>query len=200
MRQTVFIVDDDDALRVSLAQLLEISGFYVESYESGTAFLAACTEDARGCVILDMAMPGLKGHEVQAELNKRGIPLPVIFLSGYSHMLDAVQALRNGAVAFLEKPVQSEVLLQRVHMALALDAHREGSDSERDKIKRQFVNLNPCEKEVLRLIVGGLSHKEIAGRLDLSHHSVETHLTRVMHKMGADNLAELVRISGHCLS
>lgn len=195
MSQTVFIVDDNDAMRDSLTQLLESVGLRVESHASGEAFLAHCQMDEPGCLILDMAMPGLSGLEVQAELVRRGLDLPILFLTGHGDIPMAVKALKAGATDFLEKPIQGNDLLRRVQHALALDAERRQARAAAQDLQARLDRLSPREQEVMSLVVGGLSSKEIARNLGLSHRTVDVHRTHIMQKMGAANLAELVKLA-----
>lgn len=197
MTPRVFIVDDDPAMRDALAQMLETAGLRVETYADGAAFLAASTHKQAGCVLLDIAMPGMSGHDVQTALNKRGSQLPVIFLTGHGDVPMAVHAVHAGAMDFLEKPVPGEVLLERVRHALALDEERQQSETYAQEIQQRHARLSAREREVMTLVVSGLSSKEIARQLGLSHRTVETHRTHVMFKMGAANLAELITMSTH---
>jgi len=198
MMPTVFVVDDDSALRDALRGLLGTAGLQVEAYADGPTFLDAIDGDRVGCVLLDMAMPGMSGHQVQAALKERGLDLPIIFLTGHGDIPAAVRAVRAGAVDFLEKPVRGEVLLDRVRRSLAIDAERRAAREQAVEIKRRYATLRPREAEVMALVVTGLSNKEIAQNLGLSPRTVEVHRTHVMHKMGAANLAELVSMAAHC--
>lgn len=198
MMPTVFVVDDDSALRDALRGLLGTAGLQVEAYANGATFLDAIDRDRAGCVLLDMAMPGMSGHQVQAALKDRGFELPIIFLTGHGDIPAAVKAVRAGAVDFLEKPVRGEVLLDRVRRSLAIDEERRSAREQATEIKRRFATLRPREAEVMALVVTGLSNKEIAQNLGLSPRTVEVHRTHVMHKMGAGNLAELVSMAAHC--
>lgn len=198
MRPTVFIVDDDDALRDALVQLLETAGHQVECHAGGPAFLAAYKENRPGCLLLDMAMPGMTGLEVQAALNARGLAIPTLFLTGHGDIPMAVRAVQAGAVDFLEKPVQGATLLERVQRALQLDEEWRQMQGRTQDIQKRHVQLSPREREVMALTVSGLTSKEIARNLDLSPRTVEVHRTHVMHKMGASNVAELVNLAAFC--
>lgn len=200
MTQTVFIVDDDAAIRDALSQLLETAGFGVESHADGNAFLAAFTEDRPGCVLLDIAMPGMSGLEVQAALKTRGLAAPVIFLTGHGDIPLAVRAVQAGAVDFLEKPVQGGMLLERVRRALALDLEWRQTLGRTQAIQQRYARLSAREREVMAQAVSGLTCKEIAQKLGISPRTVEVHRTHVMHKMGAANLAELVNMAASCAS
>jgi two-component system response regulator FixJ len=197
MTPTVFVVDDDADLREALVQLLEAAGLQVASYPDGAAFLAACEQDRPGCLLLDVAMPGMTGLEVQAELTRRGNPLPIVFLTGHGDIPMAVRAVQAGAVDFLEKPVTGGTLLERVHRALALDQDARDARAMSREIAERARRLSQREREVMALVVGGSSSKEVARLLGISVRTVEAHRTHVMHKMGATNLAELVAMAAH---
>jgi two-component system response regulator FixJ len=198
MTPTVFVVDDDEALRSALVQLLESAGFAVASYADGLAFLEDCVDDRPGCVLLDVAMPGLSGLEVQEALRGRGLRAPIVFLTGHGDIPMAVRAVQAGAVDFLEKPVTGAALLERVRRALAIDQEQRSERALRQEIAARHRRLSAREREVMRLVASGSSSKEIARVLGISVRTVEAHRVHVMHKMGASNLAELVSLAGHC--
>lgn len=198
MTQTVFIVDDDDAMRDALIQLLETVGLQVEPYAGGPAFLAAYGKDRPGCLLLDMAMPGMTGLEVQAELKARSLMIPIIFLTGHGDIPLAVRALQAGAVDFLEKPILGDTLLERVQRALKLDEEWGQEQNRIQLLKACYARLSPREREIMALTVTGLTSKEIAQQLGISPRTVEVHRTHVTHKMGAANLAELVNMAAWC--
>lgn len=198
MTQTVFIVDDDAAIRDALSQLLEAAGLGVECHADGDAFLTALSADRPGCVLLDIAMPGQSGLEVQAALKARGLAAPVIFLTGHGDIPLAVRAVQAGAVDFLEKPVQGAMLLERVRRALALDHEWRQTHGRSQAIQQAYARLTAREREVMAEVVSGLTCKEIALKLRISPRTVEVHRTHVMHKMGAANLAELVSMATAC--
>lgn len=195
---TVFVVDDDDDLRDALCRMLEGAGLAVEGHADGPSFLAGCREDRPGCLLLDVAMPGMNGLEVQESLNTRGLAIPIIFLTGHGDIPMAVRAVQNGAVDFLEKPASGIVLLDRVRRALAMDQQRRSAREEARAVRDRYARLTPRERQVMALVVDGHSSKTIAARLDLSYRTVEVHRTHIMHKMGADSLAELVHLATHC--
>lgn len=194
----VFVVDDDAALREALCQMLEGAGLASECYADGESFLARYRDDRPGCLLLDMAMPGMSGMEVQKALKARELVIPIVFLTGHGDIPMAVKAVQAGAVDFLEKPVQGDVLLDRVRRALGLDREYRASREDSRAARRQYARLTPREKEVMALVMAGLPSKAIANRLGLSHRTVEIHRAHVMHKMGAANLLELVRLSALC--
>jgi two-component system response regulator FixJ len=198
MMSRVFIVDDDPALRDALRQLLETAGLQVEAYANGASFLAACEHEQPDCVLIDMAMPGMSGYEVQASLNERDLRFPVIFLTGHGDIPMAVNAVQAGAADFLEKPVQRDVLLERIRRALVLDEERRQVECHAKEIQQRYSRLSAREREVMALVVSGLSSKEIAKQLGLSHRTVETHRTHLMYKMGAASLVELITMATHC--
>jgi FixJ family two-component response regulator len=198
MTPTVFVVDDDAALREALVQLLEAAGLHVESHPDGEAFLAAYEPGRSGCLLLDVAMPGMTGLEVQAELERRGNEIPVVFLTGHGDIPMAVRAVQAGAVDFLQKPMTGAALLERVRRALALDLERRHAKALSREIAERAGRLSPRERQVMALVVAGSSSKEVARLLGISVRTVEAHRTHVMHKMGATNLAELVAMAVNC--
>lgn len=198
--ETVFVVDDDTGMRDALAQLLETAGLQVESYSSGPDFLAAYESERPGCLLLDMAMPGMSGLEVQAALNTHGFTIPIVFLTGHGDIPMAVRAVQAGAVDFLEKPIQGVALLERVRRALVLDREWRKTQGRTLAIQQRHAKLSPREREIMTLTVSGLTSKEIARKLDISPRTVEVHRTHVMYKMGAANLADLVNMASCCKS
>ena len=198
MIPTVFVVDDDAALREALVQLLEAAGLQAESHADGEGFLAAFRDDRPGCLLLDVAMSGMSGLDVQAELARRGSPIPIVFLTGHGDIPMAVRAVQAGAVDFLEKPMTGGALLQQVRRALTLDEEGRCARAQHHEIEGRIRRLSPREREVMGLVVAGNSSKEAARLLGISVRTVEVHRTHVMHKMGAANLAELVALAGRC--
>lgn len=194
---TVFVVDDDEDLRDALCQMLGGAGLASTRHADGESFLASY-DDAPGCVLLDMAMPGMDGMAVQQALKARGLAIPVVFLTGHGDIPLAVKAMQAGAVDYLEKPVQGSVLLERVRRALELDRQCRAAREDADHIRRNYARLSPREREVMALIVRGMSSKVIAQKLGLSPRTVDVHRIHIMYKMGADSLPELVRRAAHC--
>jgi FixJ family two-component response regulator len=191
----VYVVDDDDAVRDALALLLETAGFAVQGFASAQAFLAVCNAESQGCIILDIKMPEMEGPALHRELLRRGILLPVIFLTAYGSITQSVQAIKAGALDFLTKPVDGNLLLERVREAMSQSvARQEHSEAHRELLAR-LSTLTTREQEVMALAVMGLTNKEIAIRLDISHRTVEIHRARVMHKTGAASLLALARIA-----
>jgi FixJ family two-component response regulator len=192
---TVFVVDDDAAVRDSLTLLLEQENLVVEAFDSAETFLATCRPTRRSCAIVDIRMPGMDGMELQSELSKRGVALPVIFLTGYGDIPTGVRAIKKGAVDFLTKPVTGSALMQSVQAAL-LESDRLNSRSEvAQNAAARIASLTERERGVMALAVEGLPNKEIARRLGISHRTVEIHKARIMQKTGADTLLDLARVA-----
>ena len=194
LQPTVYIVDDDQATRKSLRWLVETLGVPVQTFHCAVSFLDAYDPSMPGCLVLDMMMPGMSGLELQRELNDRGIDIPVIVLTGYADVATAVRTLKGGAVEFLEKPFNDDVLLEQIRLALALDSRRRSDRGARDVVRDRMSRLTPREREILDLVVEGLSSKEIAARLNVSFKTVEAHRAKVMRKMEAESVAQLVRM------
>jgi FixJ family two-component response regulator len=190
----VFVVDDDAGIRSALRRLLKLHGLMVELFASGGEFLDRANLRRSGCLLLDVRMPGMNGLEVQAQLNERRIPLPVIFLTGASDIPMAVAAMRQGAVDFIEKPFDNRHLLARVRQALDQARSRIQRSADRDAVLSRCNSLTPREREVLELVTVGKTAKEIARTLGASHRTIEIHRGHLMEKMGASTLAELVRM------
>lgn len=190
----VFVVDDDEAVRASVAMLLESVTLPVETFASGREFLDAWAGDRPGCLVLDLRMPGLSGLELQERLAERGSRLPIIFLTGHGDVPDAVAAMRAGAVDFLRKPFRDQDLLDRIQQALEVDRARRTAAGERAELAARLERLTPREREVLDRVVAGQPNKQIAAELGVSDRTVEIHRARAMAKMEAASLAELVRL------
>jgi two-component system response regulator FixJ len=190
----VHVVDDDDAVRDSLAVMLESAGFAVRTYGSATALLAA-TMGTIGCVVTDVRMPEMDGLELQRRLAETGPPLPVIVMTGHGDVPIAVEAMRAGAADFLEKPFDDEQLLASVRRAIAASERARDETEAAADIAARLTSLTPKEREVLDKLVQGLPNKTIAYDLGSSPRTVEVHRARVMEKMGARSLPELVRMT-----
>lgn len=189
----VFIVDDDYAVRDSLGQLMEVSGLPFELFESSEAFLETYKPGQPGCLLLDLYLPDMTGDELQAELIRRNIDLPIIFLTAFGDIPTTVQAIKAGAIDFLTKPVCSEYLIERIEKVL----RQQASLCEQATCHR-INTLTARELDVMHLVVVGQSNKQIARQLGISHRTVEVHRARVMEKTGASNLLELVRFCNEC--
>lgn len=197
---TVFLVDDDPAVRDSIALLLETAGLSSAGYASAEDFLAALGPAPAGCLVLDMHMDGMGGLDLQAELVRRGVTLPIIFLTAHGDVPTTVQAMKSGAVDFLMKPVDGARLLERVESALVLDRQARDREAARQAANARLASLTPREMEILDLAVGGCTNKEIARHLGISFRTVETHRAHILIKTGATSLAELTHLvaaSGH---
>lgn len=184
MIPTVMVVDDDEAVRDALALLLESAGFPVQSFASAEEVLPVCCAEQPGCLVLDVRMPGMTGPELQIELGRRGIRVPIIFLSAHGDIPMAVRAVKEGALDFLTKPVDGETLIGRVREALMQNHHA----------RQCLAELTGRERQVLRLAVAGFANKEAARRLGISHRTVEAHRARIFEKTGTANLLELARL------
>lgn len=193
-RPTIFIVDDDAAVRDALKLLLRSVGQAVETFGSAQEFLDAYSEDRPGCLVLDIRMPGMSGLELQQKLNEKHSILPIIFITGHGDVPMAVEAMQAGAVDFIQKPFRDQDLIDRINQALEKDSSNRASLGERNDIRRRLDTLTPREREVLDLVVHGKANKVIAGDLKLSQRTVEIHRARVMEKMQASSLAHLVRM------
>lgn len=193
-KASVFIVDDDDAVRGSLRLLLKSVGLPAIAYASAAEFLLSWQPEQPGCVVLDVRMPGMTGIELQHELNRRGAIIPVIFISGHADIPMAVEAIQHGAFDFLQKPFRDQEFIDRVQRALATDVQRRDELAKHEVIRERFDSLTPREREVLTLVTQGKANKVMAGRLGISQRTVEIHRARVMEKMGAASLAHLVRM------
>jgi two-component system, LuxR family, response regulator FixJ len=192
--RTIHVVDDDAAIRDSLRMLLEAAGLAVRTYPSAPLFLDA-VGGILGCVLTDVRMPGMDGLELQRRLNERGLRLPVIVMTGQGDIPVAVRAMKAGAVDFLEKPFSDEALLGAVRRALAEGERREALEHQADEAQRRLAALTAREREVLDLLVDGLSTKAIANELGASPRTIEVHRARVFEKLHARSLPELVRLA-----
>ena len=190
---SVYVVDDDPAMRDSLKWLLESVDFQVHVFESATSFLEEYGGQRPACLVLDVRMPGMSGLDLQDELVRRGITIPMIMISAHGDVPVAVRALKTGAIDFIEKPFSDQLLLDRVRQALHNDQQASETDEVKETIRARKASLTPREKEVMELVVAGNPNKSVASHLRLSQKTVEIHRARVMSKMSAGSLAELVR-------
>ena len=193
MTQTIFVVDDDEAMRDSLSWLLEGEGYQVSCFDSAQSFLDARRDDMRGCLVLDVRMPEMSGLELHEKLDALGSQLPIIFVTGHGDVPMAVAALQRGACDFIEKPFHNEELLSRIERALELDTQLAARRKHNDAISHRLSQLTQRESEVMKLVVVGKLNKQIADELDISMKTVEAHRARVMEKMSVRTLAELVK-------
>lgn len=192
---TVFIVDDDAAIRSSLSLLMKSGGYAAQAFESAQQFLATYQDTQPGCLLLDVRMPGISGPDLQRELNSRQSTVPVIFMSGHADVPMAVEAIRCGAFDFLQKPFRDQELLDKVERALEADAARRARLQARQAAQGRLQSLSPREREVMDRVTTGESNKIIAYRLGISQRTVEIHRARVMDKLAARSVADLVHMS-----
>jgi len=192
---TVFIVDDDEAVRDSLRLLMRSVGLAAECFASATEFLDAYDAERPGCLVLDVRMPGMSGIDLQARLSEKHSLLPIIFITGHGDVPMAVHALQAGAVDFIQKPFSEQALLDRIQATLERDRANRDLLGRREEIRRRAAGLTPREREVMRRVAAGDANKVIAIDLGISERTVEVHRARVMEKMGAESLPHLVRMT-----
>jgi two-component system, LuxR family, response regulator FixJ len=190
----VFIVDDDDAVRNSLRLLVKSVGLSASVQVSAQDFLTHYDPSQPGCLVLDVRMPGMSGLDLQQQLNMRGAVIPVIFITGHGDIPMAVEAMQQGAFHFLQKPFRDQDLIDCIQRALEQDRTNRTQLNERSRIRERRETLTPREREVLALVASGKANKVMAADLGLSQRTVEIHRARVMEKMGASSLAQLVRM------
>jgi FixJ family two-component response regulator len=191
----VYVVDDDPSVRKALTRFLESAGMEVSSYPCAADFLASEHSDRPACLLLDIEMPGLSGLELQEELRHRDLAPAIVFISGHGTVPRSVRALKMGAVDFLQKPFDDEQLLAAIRQAIDKDSRSKQLLIERATLGSRYVTLTSREQEVMDLVVTGLLNKQIAGRLGTSEKTVKVHRGRVMRKMQADSLPDLVRMA-----
>ncbi len=194
IQQTVYVVEDDEAVRDSLELLLKSDGKPVQTFESATSFLKEYSDKMAGCIVLDIHMPGMDGMELQKKLNDKHSILPIIFVTGHGDVPMAVDAMKEGAVDFIQKPYREEALLEKIEAALAQDLEQRKTLDEKQEIIRRVKSLTPREHEIMDRMIAGQANKVIAIELEISQRTVEIHRSRVMHKMGTHSLAHLVRM------
>lgn len=194
MEPTIYIVDDDEAVLDSLSMLLSSMDYAVTTFNGPHAFLAELENLGPGCLVLDVRMPAMSGLELQLQLAQRHVELPIIFMTGHGDVPMAVQAMQAGAFDFLQKPFRDQDMLDRIGEALALDRERRDGHERQQAILERLALLSSREREVLDLVVQGHANKVIAADLSLSQRTVEIHRARVMEKMAAKSLADLVRM------
>ena len=192
---TVYLVDDDPDLRKAIERLLESAGLKVASFASAQQFLAAYHRHAPGCLVLDLAMPGLNGLQLQRELEQRASALPIVFLTGRGDIAASVQAMKHGASDFLTKPVDDTELLAAIHEALAIDRQRRRTNDERNRIAERLAALTERERQVLDQVVAGRLNKQIAAELGTVEKTIKFHRANLMRKLGVRSVADLVKLA-----
>lgn len=192
---TVFIVDDDPAIRDSLSLMIAQENIPVITFERAELFLAACQPEQVGCAIVDVRMPGMDGLQLQNALNDRHIQLPLIFLTGHGDIPMSVRAMKAGAIDFLTKPITREKLLISIRSAFIESEKIHTEEVHHHDAQSRLAELTCREKDVMLLAIQGFTNKEIARQLDISHRTVEIHKSKIMHKTGAINLLDMARIA-----
>ena len=194
-KATVFVVDDDQAMRNSLKWLIESVGMNVEVFGSADEFIRSYYPGRAGCLLLDVRMPGMSGLELQEYFVEQQIRIPVIIITGHGDVPMAVRAMKVGAVDFIEKPFNDELLLDSIRNALMIDVEQRSVQAERSEIAARLAELTPREHQVMEMVTNGRANKEIALALGVSAKTVEAHRARVMEKMQASSLAGLVKMA-----
>jgi FixJ family two-component response regulator len=191
----VFVVDDDDSMRLALARLFYSMKMRVEVFASAQEFLKSKRPDVPSCLVLDVRLPGLSGLDFQAELVKQEIRIPIVFITGHGDIPMSVKAMKAGAIDFLAKPFRDQDLLDAVAAAIQGDQNRREQEHVISDLRAHFESLTPREREIMALVVDGLMSKQIAARIELSEITVKVHRSHLMRKMGAKTVAELVRMA-----
>jgi RNA polymerase sigma factor (sigma-70 family) len=192
---TVFIVDDDAAVRKSLDMLVRSVGLPVKAFSSAQEFLDNYRADQPGCLVLDIRMPGMSGLELQRHMKDVGIAIPIIIITGHGDVPIAVRAMKDGAMELLEKPFSKQLLLEHIGDALRRDHERRQKREQKSDVESRLTALTQREREVMELVVAGKANKEIAAALGISKKTVDVHRSRVMHKMQVESLPELVQLA-----
>lgn len=193
--QTVFLVDDDPAILKALSRVLREKGFAVETFDSATAFLARRDKAPDGCLVLDLTMPGVDGLELQRRLAESGASFPIVFLTGYGEIPLSVRAIKAGAADFLTKPVRADALVAAIGNAVAERASAEQAHTDVAEARRRWSSLTPREQEVLAGLAAGRLNKQIAADLGIVEQTVKYHRARIMERMHAKTLAELMHVT-----
>jgi FixJ family two-component response regulator len=191
----VFIIDDDASVRKALTSLLRSIGLRVEGFGSAQDFLASDRPDVPGCLVLDVRLPGLSGLDLQRQLVEAKIQMPIIFITGHGDIQMSVEAMKAGAVEFLTKPFREQALLDAVQLALERDRAAHAQRAALAQLRGRYQLLTPREREIITLVVRGLLNKQIAGHLGTTEATVKVHRAKLMHKMQADSLADLIRMA-----
>ena len=195
MSPTVFVIDDDESIRELLTWLMKRQGIAVRAFADAKAFLRECPPDASGCILLDLHMPGMGGIELQQHLKAQGVALPIIFLSGRADVPNAVEAVKGGAVDFIEKPFDYKRIVATVEECLQRDARARAEHETSRMAASRVAGLTQREREVLDCVVAGKINRVIAEELDISIKTVEAHRAKIMEKLGVDSVAALVQVA-----
>jgi len=196
----VFVVDDDAAARCSVENLLHSVGLRVETFDSAAKFIERGVPNAPSCLVLDVRLPRMSGIELQRDLTSRGIAIPIIFITGHGDIPMSVEAMKAGAMEFLTKPFRGQVLLDAIHKAIDRDRTQRAENARLSELRARLDSLTPREREVMDGVIAGKLNKEIAGELGASERTIKIHRANLMRKMGAESLADLVRMGGTTLS
>ena len=191
----VHVVDDDEDTRKATARLLAAAGFEARTYASAGEFLRAIESESTGCIVLDVRLPDQTGLDLQATLAGRAVPLPIVFLTGHGEIRDTVRAIQRGAVDFLTKPVDGEVLLAAVRRALALDESARAAHVRHESLRRRYERLTPREREVFVHLIGGQLNKQVAADLEITERTIKFHRASILEKLEVDSMAELARLA-----